>query len=71
MASSGDLATRESTLGDQLTDFEIELEDVEAKTSGIRDRYMSQFSAMESAVTSLKGTGDYLTNMIESWNADN
>ncbi len=71
MASSGDLSKREATLGDQLTDFEIELEDVEAKTAGIRERYMSQFSAMESAVTSLKSTGDYLTNMIESWNSDN
>ena len=71
MASSGDLATRESTLGNQLTDYQIELEDIEAKTDGIRDRYMSQFSAMESAVTSLKGTGDYLINMIESWNSDN
>ncbi len=71
MASSGDLSTRESALGDQLTDYQIELEDVEAKTSGIRERYMSQFSAMETAVTSLKGTGDYLTNMIESWNNDN
>ena len=70
LASSGDLSTRESTLGNQLTDYQIELEDIEAKTDGIRDRYMSQFSAMESAVTSLKGTGDYLTNMIESWNKD-
>jgi flagellar hook-associated protein 2 len=70
-SSSGDLSKRETTLGTQLTDFEIELEDVEGKTSGIRDRYMSQFSAMESAVTSLKGTGDYLTSMIDSWNSDN
>ena len=71
LASSGDLTTRETTLGSQLTDYQIELEDTEAKTEGIRERYMSQFSAMESAVTSLKGTGDYLTNMIESWNSDN
>ena len=70
-ASSGDLATRESTLGNQLSDYEVELADIEAKTEGIRDRYMSQFAAMESAVTSLKGTGDYLTNMIDSWNSDN
>ena len=71
LATSGDLSTRTTTLGDQLTDYQIELEDTEAKTEGIRDRYMTQFSAMESAVTSLKGTGDYLTNMIESWNSDN
>ena len=70
LASSGDLATRETTLGSQLTDYQIELEDNEAKTDGIRERYMSQFSAMESAVTSLKGTGDYLDNMIKSWNSD-
>ena len=71
LASSGDLSTRESNLNNQLTDYQIELEDIESKTAGIRERYMSQFSAMESAVTSLKGTGDYLTNMIESWNSDN
>ncbi|MEE2774762.1 MAG: flagellar filament capping protein FliD [Pseudomonadota bacterium] len=70
LASSGDLATRNSNLGSQLSDAEIELADVESRTEGIRERYMSQFSAMESAVTSLKGTGDYLTNMIESWNSD-
>ncbi len=70
LASSGDLSTRESNLNNQLTDYQIELEDIESKTAGIRDRYMSQFSAMETAVTSLKGTGDYLTNMIESWNSD-
>ena len=36
----------------------------------LTERYKKQFSAMESVVTSLKSTGDYLTNMMESWNSD-
>ena len=36
----------------------------------IRERYLEQFSAMETAVTSLKGTGEYLENMVKSWSKD-
>ena len=33
-----------------------------------KSRYMSQFSAMESAVTGFKKTGEFLTGFIESLN---
>ena len=51
-----------------MTDIEIDLLDIEDKVDTIRTRYLEQYSAMESAVTSLKGTGEYLENMIKSWN---
>ena len=53
-----------------MSDFDVELFDLESKLDNARTRYMSQFSAMESSVTSLKSTGEYLTNMIDSWNSD-
>ena len=37
----------------------------------LRERYVLQFSTMEQAVTSLKSTGEYLTNLFEAMNKDN
>ena len=68
LASSGELERRKTTLNQDLTDIEIDLLDIEDKVDTIRTRYLEQYSAMESAVTSLKGTGEYLENMIKSWN---
>jgi flagellar hook-associated protein 2 len=49
----------------------LDLLDVDKKVESLTERYKKQFSAMESAVTSLKSTGDYLTNMMEAWKDDN
>ncbi len=68
LASSGDIERRKSSLSRDLTDIETDLLDIDDKVDNIRTRYLEQYSAMESAVTSLKGTGEYLENMIKSWN---
>ena len=68
LASSGDIERRKSSLSRDLTDIETDLLDIDDKVDAIRTRYLEQYSAMESAVTSLKGTGEYLENMIKSWN---
>jgi len=34
-----------------------------------RSRYVEQFTAMESSVSSFKKTGDLLTNFMDSWRA--
>ena len=44
---------------------------VDEKVESLTARYKKQFSSMESVVTSLKSTGDYLKNMMDSWNSDN
>ena len=36
----------------------------------LRNRYIKQFTSMEQAVTSLKSTGEYLTNLLDAWNKD-
>ena len=53
-----------------MTDIDDGLLDINRKVDVIRERYLEQFSAMESAVTNLKGTGEYLENMVKSWSKD-
>ena len=41
---------------------------IDDKIASLTDRYMTQFAAMESAVTSFKKTGEFLTGFIDSLN---
>ena len=70
LSSSGEIERRKSTLNKDLTDIDDGLLDINRKVDVIRERYLEQFSAMETAVTSLKGTGEYLENMVKSWSKD-
>ncbi|MAI97382.1 MAG: hypothetical protein CML37_01620 [Rhodobacteraceae bacterium] len=70
LASSGDLERRKTVLNRDLSDINTNLLDIDTKVDTIRERYLEQYGAMESAVTSLKGTGEYLENMIKSWNSE-
>jgi flagellar hook-associated protein 2 len=58
-----------STYSDEITTYEEELLKLETAMETTRARYVEQFSAMETAVSSFKKTGEYLTNMMESWRA--
>ena len=70
LSSSGDIERRKTSLNQDLTDIDDGLLDINRKVDVIRERYLEQFSAMETAVTSLKGTGEYLENMVKSWSKD-
>ena len=70
LSSSGDIERRKSSLNKDLTEIDDGLLDINRKVDVIRERYLEQFSAMETAVTSLKGTGEYLENMVKSWSKD-
>ena len=58
-----------STYSTEITDYEQELLKLETAMETTRARYTQQFAAMESAVSSFKKTGEYLTNFMESWRA--
>ena len=45
-----------------------ELLSIDDKVKILTTRYKTQFGAMESVVTSLKSTGEYLDNLITAWN---
>ncbi len=70
LSSSGDIERRKNSLNKDLTEIDDGLLDINRKVDVIRERYLTQFGAMESAVTSLKGTGEYLENMVKSWSKD-
>ena len=71
LSSTGTLSKTETTAAKDLSNLKLDLLDVDEKVESLTERYKKQFSAMESAVTSLKSTGDYLTNMMEAWKDDN
>ena len=66
--SPGSVANRITSLNNELTEEKNFLTDLDTKFESTRSRYIQQFSAMESAVTSLKSTGEYLKNLFESMN---
>ena len=65
---SGSVENRISTLSSEITKENDLLSELDTRFESTRSRYIQQFSAMESAVTSLKSTGEYLTNLFESMN---
>lgn len=62
------LAARETKLAQTLVEQTAEREALATRASALETRYSRQFTAMEIAVTQLKGTGQFLTNLIEQWN---
>ena len=68
---SGSVSSRITTLNKEITSENSLLSDLNTKFDTTRSRYIQQFTAMEQAVTSLKSTGEYLTNLFESMNQDN
>ena len=68
--SSGQLSTRENTINQEMSDQSELLVDLNTQMESLRNRYILQFTSMEQAVTSLKSTGEYLTNLFETMNKD-
>ena len=51
------------------SEYETRLAELEARMERVKERYVAQFSAMESIVSQMKSTGDYLTNQFKAMNA--
>ena len=68
LTSSGILTKSQSNADTKLNDLNDELLSIDDKVKTLTTRYKSQFGAMESVVTSLKSTGEYLDNLINAWN---
>jgi flagellar hook-associated protein 2 len=67
LSSSGDFTARETTIEEDIADYEIKIASFDEKAIATQSRYMSQFVAMEQMVTRFKSTGDYLTTMMDAW----
>ena len=66
----GSVASRITSLNKEITLENTLLTDLNTRFESTRSRYLTQFTAMEQAVTSLKSTGEYLTNLFEAMNKD-
>jgi flagellar hook-associated protein 2 len=69
LSTSGDIASKITLLGTSKTEYSDDLEELNSRMENQRELYQSQFGAMEGSVASLKKTGDYMTNFMESWRA--
>ena len=66
----GSVSNRITALNKEISSESTLLTDLNARFESTRTRYLQQFTAMEQAVTSLKSTGEYLTNLFEAMNND-
>jgi len=66
MASDGTLMTYSSSLSDKIDDYEEDLADLDRRMSQIYERYLAQFTAMETAIDQMNSTKDYLKQSLEA-----
>lgn len=62
----GIVTTRSTNATSLLEDHKEELTKLETRMTAVYQRYLSQFTAMESMMASLDATKDYLTGQLES-----
>lgn len=70
LSVSGELASKKIEINDDIATFNEDLTKIDDLSITLEKRYKKQFSAMESAISSLKNTGDFLTNLMDSLNQD-
>jgi len=70
LSVSGELASKKIEINDDIATFNDDLTKIDDLSITLEKRYKKQFSAMESAISSLKNTGDFLTNLMDSLNQD-
>ena len=71
LVSNNEIDTKISTYNSDISDYEDSLDKLTDRMKNERERYVEQFTAMESSVASLKKTGEMLDNFMESWKASN
>jgi len=64
------LDEREDQLAARVTAATERLTSLETRAAMLEKRYLSRFTAMETAIAGLKSTGNYLTNLVAQWNKD-
>jgi flagellar hook-associated protein 2 len=62
------LSEREDQLQARITEATARLTALETRSAMLEKRYLSRFTAMETAIAGLKSTGAYLTNLVAQWN---
>ena len=68
---NGDIDEKIFNLEDDVDDLVEEQEALDLQIANQRALYVEKFTAMETAVSSFKKTGEFLDNLIKSWNSSN
>lgn len=63
-ATTGTITQRTNTLNKQIKDLEKRLDDLDARMEQVSTRYTKQFTSMESLVSQMQTTSDYLTQQL-------
>ena len=71
LSLNGDIDTKIYKLEDDLDSLVDEQETLDLQMENQRTLYVEKFTAMETAVASFKKTGEFLDNLIKSWNSNN
>ena len=66
MAQDGTIVSQTTALSNQVDDYREDLADLERRMAQIYDRYLSQFTAMETAIDEMNSLRDYLENQLSS-----
>ena len=66
VSSTGELEKSKSKATSSISEYNDDRIKLQERVESIRERYMIQFSAMESAVTGFKKTGEFLTGFIDA-----
>ena len=68
---NGDIDEKIYNLEDDVDDLVEEQEALDLQIANQRALYVEKFTAMETAVSSFRKTGEFLDNLIKSWNSNN
>ena len=67
LARNNDIDNVIDRYNSDISDYDDKLSALDNRMTSLRERYVTQFSAMESLVASLKKTEEGLNNMMDSW----
>lgn len=70
LSYSGSLTRRENQLTSRVDDYMTQMTELNDLSDILQKRYIEKFSAMETMVTKMKSTGQYLSNLVAQWNKD-
>ena len=68
---NGDIDEKIYNLEDDVDSLVEEQEALDQQIASQRAIYVEKFTAMQTAVSSFKKTGEFLDNLIKSWNSSN
>lgn len=70
LSYSGSLTRRENQLNDKISEYTTQMSELNDLSDKLQQRYIEKFSAMETMITKMKSTGQYLSNLMAQWNKD-